>query len=59
MLRFHTLPGHCLAIMLAAWRGQSLVPSRNVAGLERSFNPERHPELAVRETETCASTVSP
>ncbi len=43
------LPGHCLAIMLAAWRGQSLVPANNVAGLERAFNPSRHPELAARE----------
>jgi hypothetical protein len=45
------MPGHCLAIMLAAWRGQSLVPASNVAGLERAFNPLRHPELAAREAE--------
>lgn len=40
------LPGHCLAIMLASWRGQSLVPAGNVAGLERAFNSSRHPEIA-------------
>jgi hypothetical protein len=45
-LRFRYLPGHCLAIMLASWRGQSLVPAANVAGLERAFNQVRHPELA-------------
>jgi hypothetical protein len=43
------LPGHCLAIMLAAWRGQSLVPQQRIEGLERAFNPTLHPELRARD----------
>lgn len=31
--------------MLAAWRGQSLVPQQRIEGLERAFNPALHPEL--------------